>query len=256
MDNETIDELVNSLYNRNSPISIEDLNTQIESLEDPFDVLLYINQVQAMVGLEYKEIVQFEEGIGHFLLETQPSYIKKARIAATTDGLTGLQTRAGIETRMRELKGKYSILMIDIDHFKRFNDTYGHHVGDVVLRTVAEIVKYSIRESIGFIGRYGGEEFYSELNGIGKHDAVKVAERIRESIQASAADNVRAYLRDGSYDGIPFNETITVSIGVADEKQANKEPDKVRQLADAALYHAKDGRNRVVGYEPGMKKSQ
>lgn len=151
------------------------------------------------------------------------------------------ENRAGVPERT-------SVLFIDIDHFKNVNDTYGHAVGDVVIRAVAAEIERSVRGSDlvgraaqegedlgeGVAGRLGGEEFVAALPGASVENAVQKAERIRESI--------------ANLDfGVP-GLRVTVSVGVA---EASKErPDTVEGIlkrADAAMYAAKSGgRNRVV----------
>ena len=160
---------------------------------------------------------------------------------ASTDALTGcLNRRALTEVLERELDRarRYSlvltILMVDLDHFKKINDTMGHLVGDTVLRQLGDLLRREVR-SVDSVARYGGEEFVIALPETGTHGGLVFAERMRQRIQQQP-------FGDG---GTPLS--VTVSIGVAtfpDQKITS--PDSFLALADTALYRAKaDGRNLV-----------
>src|SRR5450830_1165378 len=166
-----------------------------------------------------------------------------------TDPLTGVNNRRYIEQRMQEEIGRaqrecsaLSCLFIDIDHFKRVNDKFGHQSGDDVLREVATRIKKELRLSDS-LGRYGGEEFIVLLTQATIHDAARIAERIRASVAQ------QAILIAGADDALQ----ITVSIGAAAQMPPDRSvpADIARQKlvarADEALYRAKEsGRNRVV----------
>ncbi|MDD2717423.1 MAG: diguanylate cyclase [Candidatus Wallbacteria bacterium] len=163
---------------------------------------------------------------------------------AITDGLTGIYIHRYFQARLdeemfrsRRFNTPLSLIMFDIDHFKNFNDRYGHQIGDIVLRHVAHTAKAAIRQEIDFISRYGGEEFAVVCPGTPYDGAVKLAERIRFSIETSAVSSA----------GLQHSETlkVTCSFGVSSftEKLSKKE---LIELADSALYKAKEaGRNRV-----------
>ena len=160
---------------------------------------------------------------------------------AITDGLTGLLNhRRAHEILRQEIKRakRYqrplSILMLDVDSFKSFNDTFGHPQGDVLLCSIAKILKRSVR-NVDFVGRYGGEEFVVILPETIRSDAFILAERIREAI---ASEPFRA-----------GGQIIykTVSIGVASFPDDAEEPTELVQMADEALYRAKRaGKNCVL----------
>jgi len=131
-----------------------------------------------------------------------------------------------------ERKYPFALLMVDIDDFKKINDTYGHLCGDKVLRTVAEILKLSLRAR-DIIGRYGGEEFVIILPGSNLAQAVNVAERLRKAVEEMTID----------CNGNPIK--VTISIGVATMKDGLNE-EKLISLVDKALYLAKkSGKNRI-----------
>jgi len=156
--------------------------------------------------------------------------------------LTGLYNRRYFtDTATEELaycnksEHPFSILMLDIDHFKNVNDTYGHAVGDAVLKIFASRMKETVRHGT-ITARYGGEEFIAALPSTNLANAAKTAERILESINKN-----------------PFKITddlsipITVSIGVAANKNSTQTLSSIIENADTALYTAKsEGRNRVV----------
>jgi diguanylate cyclase (GGDEF)-like protein len=161
---------------------------------------------------------------------------------ARTDALTGLPNRREVLERIAaELERAArtdqptSLLMFDIDRFKRVNDTYGHAAGDCVLRAVAAIARASLRR-IDVCGRVGGEEFLVLLPEAGAEDACAAAERLRAAIASGATDCVDKTLR------------ITVSVGVVTRAPGETTSlDALVQAADLALYAAKDaGRDRVV----------
>lgn len=164
---------------------------------------------------------------------------RKAEQLATTDPLTGIYNRRGLfELAEQQLKlarrsgQPFSILMFDLDHFKRVNDTYGHAEGDRVLCDVAAAAREVVRDSDLF-GRIGGEEFLVALPDTDADAAAEIAERIRSRI----AERVRVG---------DSREPITASGGIACLSDAYKNMDKLESAADAALYRAKrNGRNRV-----------
>jgi diguanylate cyclase (GGDEF)-like protein len=160
---------------------------------------------------------------------------------ANTDGRTGLtNSRAFDETVQRRLAMKpqgerSAILMLDLDHFKDFNDRYGHPAGDEALRVFAQLLGSSIREQ-DVAARYGGEEFAVYLAGLGATEAAEVAERVRERLETTI---------------IPLGPgktgRLTVSIGIAIAPDDGSELVSLLRAADEALYRAKlGGRNRVV----------
>ena len=175
------------------------------------------------------------------VLENAWLYRQIARISVT-DGLTGLtnvrhfREQAQREhSRARRHNDPYAVLMIDIDHFKKINDVYGHSVGDTVLREMAAIFREEVRLT-DLPARYGGEEFIVFLHRTRLPDAVIVGERIREAVERKVFAAPSPMLR------------CTVSVGIADYLPGTDGTEKtVIGRADQALYSAKHGgRNRVV----------
>src|SRR6185437_8896326 len=158
---------------------------------------------------------------------------------SVTDGLTGLYNRRRLmETldveaeRSERGAGPFSVLMVDVDHFKKYNDTHGHQAGDAVLTRVAGILK-EITRQVDCAARYGGEEFLVLLPQTPVDGAAEVAERLRSQLKASGANG--------------GGDAVTVSVGVAEFPKNGDTTQSVIAAADAALYRAKaDGRDRVV----------
>lgn len=167
--------------------------------------------------------------------------LAETHTAATTDRLTGVPNRQALLAELFsevERASRYnrplSVAFVDIDHFKQVNDTYGHHVGDVVLRGVAETIRANVRAA-DIIGRYGGEEFMVLLPETGAEDATALAEKIRNLVQRT---------RFG-VDEAP-DLSVTVSIGIAGGHGRLLRVDDLVRDADAAMYSAKGlGRNQT-----------
>lgn len=163
---------------------------------------------------------------------------------AYRDKLTGLRNRAALEKMILFLDGsegrprrRYGLIMLDIDLFKDFNDTYGHPAGDALLTDFAEVVTNSVRDHDRVV-RYGGEEFLVVLEGVGPMEVSVVAEKLRAAIE-----NHRFTLPGGKE-----APQVTASLGAALYPLDGDDYHQVVRRADERLYHAKQGgRNRVVG---------
>lgn len=178
---------------------------------------------------------------------------KAIEALVTTDELTGLANRRHFFERFEEevdrarrYGSQLSMIMIDIDLFKNVNDTYGHPIGDVVLKEVARLLAANIRVS-DIVARYGGEEFAILIPALSAKEAALAAEKLRVVIEVNSI----------SLDGPPIN--VTISCGVADLKsvadQDGSHKDNLIKAADQSLYQAKaGGRNQVVVYTTPKEK--
>jgi diguanylate cyclase (GGDEF)-like protein len=164
---------------------------------------------------------------------------------AVVDGLTGLYVRRYLdlrlneeEARIRRYGGGVSIMMCDIDHFKKFNDAYGHARGDMVLKGVADILRESVRQDVDVVCRYGGEEFVVIMPNTSLHGAMVVAERICRRCREHPFPGPEAPLR------------VTLSGGSAHMDHDSLIPaDLLLERADQALYRAKNaGRDQVLAW--------
>jgi diguanylate cyclase (GGDEF)-like protein len=170
-------------------------------------------------------------------------------VMASIDMLSGLANRRGFQSRldfewMKALqhKSELSLLMIDVDHFKPFNDTYGHPEGDACLSRLGETLAGLAADTNGFAGRYGGEEFCLLLPNSGTSRAFEVGEMVRTAVQDLALPHATSSHR-----------TVTVSVGVASTIPNDAlRPSDLVEAADASLYVAKrSGRNSVAGHGLG-----
>jgi diguanylate cyclase (GGDEF)-like protein len=167
-------------------------------------------------------------------------YAERLRQLSTLDPLTGALNRAGLELQgqrvaQRTLRNGRSlaVLMIDADHFKVINDTYGHQVGDEVLRHMVRVLKAELRPH-DLLARYGGEEFVMVLDGVGLQDAARIADRLRRRIEAELVGVDHVTVR------------YTASVGVACSDEHSHDLVQLISAGDAAMYSAKrSGRNRV-----------
>jgi diguanylate cyclase (GGDEF)-like protein len=176
--------------------------------------------------------------------------IEASYLMAYRDGLTELPGRRALNEALPRLSGQFTVAMVDVDHFKRFNDTYGHDAGDHVLRLVA--ARLAQAPGGGTAYRYGGEEFALVFAGKGQDECLPHLEELRETVETSRFTMRRRFrprVKPNSDKGRKSRQaiTITVSIGVAERNHRHTNPDQVVQAADKALYRAKEaGRNRVA----------
>ncbi len=163
---------------------------------------------------------------------------EQTQIQAATDALTGLANRRSVEQRLRSIaasKRPYALVMCDLDHFKRLNDTYGHASGDSALRVFTEVLRSSVREG-DVAGRWGGEEFMMVLNDCYASEAHEIIDRMRQKL----AEKLE----------LGTTPAFTASFGIADSTMSD-ETHELIQLADGALYLAKEsGRDRACIADP------
>ncbi len=166
--------------------------------------------------------------------------LRQVEIMAITDQLTGIYNRRRLETVLEEefrrtirYKSPLACLMIDIDHFKRINDRFGHHTGDMVIKETAQIIAECARE-IDTVARWGGEEFIALFPQTKKEDALRSAVRIIKKVSEHKFPEIS-------------NEQITISIGIASVPDPSIDTEeKLIHASDMALYEAKkNGRNRA-----------
>jgi len=166
----------------------------------------------------------------------------RERERASRDGLTGLYNRREFDRLLQSAvaredrqDGRFALLLLDIDHFKRLNDTWGHPSGDGALRNTARLLERHLRKG-DHAARYGGEEFAAILPGADEKGARLLAERIRKAVSEAEVE-----MAPGQ------NARVTVSLGVGVWPDDGREPEALLAAADRALYAAKQGgRDRVV----------
>jgi diguanylate cyclase (GGDEF)-like protein/PAS domain S-box-containing protein len=186
------------------------------------ELLNYNEELERKVAMRTKELAEANRALEELVRR---------------DPLTGIYNRLAAEetlriefARMKRTRVSYAIMVLDIDFFKNVNDTYGHAVGDVVLRSVAHTVLRNLRR-YDFVARYGGEEFFVLLPSTDSEQAYSAAEKIRASVE-----NL----------GQPFEANVTVSIGVALASPDHLDETVAVREADNQLYEAKrSGRNRI-----------
>lgn len=246
---------------RDIPIVMVTVNADHQNLEQAFQAgaIDYITKPVNRVELRARvhSVLKLKEEIDQRKIRERELMDLAGRLAeankrlkemAIRDELTGLHNRrhfmeqANAEfQRHRRYKNPLSLLMMDADHFKNINDTYGHSVGDMALASLADIGRNQLRE-VDIFARIGGEEFAILLPETDIQEAGVVAERIRNAVEHSCLriEKPDHTLQDGQ--GLRF----TVSIGLAQTEDTMQDVDTLLKLADRALYAAKSsGRNRV-----------
>ena len=248
--NKQVYELMSQLSVENKVVLSENRKTGVFGLVGESDLVGCLVAHSTMDRLTDNEIDYISE------LSAQSSVtLDKANVYsemlknATLDALTGLNNRRQFEARLKE---QYAIanrqdtplcaIMTDIDFFKKFNDNYGHSVGDVVLKSTANIIKSVLRE-YDIPSRYGGEEFCILLPNTSIKEAQIVAERLRAAVESSKLDVKSEKTQQNEH------ISVTISVGLA-QLDVRDMPEDLYMKADKALYDAKEnGRNRVVVYE-------
>ena len=221
----------------------------IRSINYAIERMHYLEKIYQIGERLQKINQQLERQVKNFTfqLEHQNQELKKLFLLATTDRVTGIANRYRLEDFLKQEWGNairnqisISIIMIDIDYFKAYNDTYGHLQGDRCLKEVAQAIKYSIKRSKDLVARYGGEEFIVILPDVNLAGAKKVAENIHSEITALKIPHADSAISD----------RLTISLGVASAIPTfNSETSTLIAAADRALYLAKSqGRDRIEIY--------
>lgn len=174
--------------------------------------------------------------------DTIHSVVNRMNELVISDPLTNVFNKRFINERLpvdminSSLNGEpVSLIMVDIDFFKKVNDTYGHVAGDEVIKTVAAILSRSIRKDIDWVARYGGEEFVVYLKNTNKDSAISIAERMRKSIEDAEI----------KYEGTTIKVTASFGVRTLLEEQLNQE--ELIKEVDSKLYEAKNsGRNKII----------
>jgi diguanylate cyclase (GGDEF)-like protein len=198
----------------------------------------------------YTTVLVITSAVGAFVYQgverqLRASFLERGVLSemVARDGLTGLKNRGAFDDDYPRLwqqamrdRRSLAVLLIDVDHFKPYNDRYGHQAGDEALRRVAQVVQRFARRPLDIAARYGGEEFLVALYDLGAEHVREIAEELRESIQALSIQH------DDSPAGV-----VTASIGVSIvSPRQGRSPEGAVQLADEALYAAKrGGRNGI-----------
>ena len=233
----------------------DNISSQIDKLED-FEGATELKEIIKLVVKDVDNINAQSKKLEKQLEETTntideiSSNLENARIESRTDALTNIGNRKAFDEKIYDYTdktnseyGNFCLIISDIDYFKKFNDTYGHQIGDQVLKVVAHVLK-TTTENYGTAFRYGGEEFVILVPNAKLSEAAKLADQIRQVISKKSIKNKNT--------GQDFGK-ITMSFGIA-EFSNNEIQESIIQRADAALYLAKEnGRNRVQ-LETDLKK--
>lgn len=212
-------------------VCVEEINAQLSSSEDNDEAAVLAAVAQL---IDANQQMQQKLDSAEERLKTQARQIESHAVEARTDALTQVANRRALDDELKRCVADMArrgtpttVMLLDVDHFKRFNDAHGHQAGDDVLRTVARTVRQAVGE-IGFVARYGGEEFAVVFAGLAAGAAIPHCERARQAIGASS---VKVNSRD---------LRVTASAGVA-EIMAGDTGTEVIGRSDEALYASKNG---------------
>ncbi|HEX7448356.1 MAG TPA: GGDEF domain-containing protein [Pirellulales bacterium] len=220
---------------------VDSINRKLNSLSAPGSKASGASVLEAATQLlQANERLHAELASTRSRLDEHGRQLEARMTEARTDGLTGVANRRALDEELNRRFAEFvsggdhiSLVLLDVDHFKKFNDTHGHQAGDEVLRGVGRILRETVKEA-GFVARFGGEEFAVIAPRTKAAEATGLAERVRQAIAAGR---------------FPFEGTdlqVTASLGVAEAATAGKQAADLVQRADEALYSAKKaGRNRT-----------
>ncbi|MDJ0647172.1 MAG: PleD family two-component system response regulator [Xenococcaceae cyanobacterium MO_188.B19] len=226
------------------PFQIEEVSARIEnqlSIRRLQETLETKNRELERINLQLQQEIHSRSAAENELAKIN----QKLQTLATVDSLTQLANRYHFENflaqewkRMRREKSSISIILCDIDYFKLYNDNFGHQAGDICLQKVAQGISSQIRRPADLVARYGGEEFVVVLPNTNSEGALKVANNIRQTVQALKLDHPYSQISD----------VVTISLGVSSTiPNSDQSTGELLTIADQALYKAKKlGRNQAV----------
>lgn len=237
-------EKVNADNNRTEISATDSFTIKVQGSSGLLGYLDIIGVNQPRYLAQYKKLADRIINICGLAIENARHY-QTIKDLSDTDGLTGIANRRKLEEhlnqewrRMLREKKPLTLIMCDIDYFKRYNDLYGHQAGDDCLKAVAKVLADHSQRSGDLAARYGGEEFTLVLPSVDRVGAAKLAEMIRRNVESLHI----------KHEGSPISGFVTLSIGVnCQVPVAESAPEKMISAADEALYQAKaGGRNRVI----------
>jgi len=238
-----------------TPLIMVTAEDSAESLKEAFDagaidyVKKPVNRVELMARVKSALRLKHEMDCRKAREQELVVLTEKLRRLSVVDGLTGIANRRNFDDelsrawrRAQRESSSVALIIADIDHFKGFNDRYGHQAGDDCLRRVAQVLARTIKRPFDLVTRYGGEEFAVLLPDTPGAGAERLAEEMRTAVECLNIGNIHA--EDA--------RRITISAGVASViPQSGAEPASLIAMADSCLYRAKrEGRNRVISAAP------
>lgn len=229
--------------------NLRDYGVQLKSKHDPIQLENLMSKMSRDAEVMHSSMTHLHDELERSQLEIGKlrEELDTARLEAVVDPLTGIYNRRGFERELERITREQKIrrdraylLMIDIDHFKKVNDTYGHLFGDKVIVTLANNLKSRLAETgHDLVARFGGEEFAIFLSDSTLHRVNEIAEQIRANMETARIRNSNAIMNDAQ---------ITISVGIARFLQ-DKTLSECLELADKALYASKEnGRNKVTSF--------
>lgn len=224
-------------------VALQSAQKELECIEseDQFEALQSALMSNIARVVQSNRKLENDLVVSRFKLETQAQELDRTRKEARTDSLCDIGNRKAVDETLQFMVSRYQtekitfgLMLIDIDHFKRINDTFGHQAGDEVLTSISKALKECVRPE-DFVGRLGGDEFVVILEGLTDETADLVGSRIRSTIE----------LYDFSIDNSGQSTVVTMSMGLAVISE-NDDAAKLYERADQALYKSKQlGRNRL-----------
>lgn len=211
------------------PINLNDYQCVLYAVQFKYKQLINENQKKFMRTLANQIRVSIRNALNH----------NKVKKLSVTDGLTNLYNHSYFHDQLKKKRGeKYSIAIMDIDDFKDFNDLYGHQAGDEILKSLSQLLKNEVREN-DIVARYGGEEFVIYFKVVKKEILFRIIKRLLNKIRLMEVDFNNEKLK------------ITVSIGVAINKEGKYSSEELIKYADNALYKAKEDNKDIFKFYSG-----